>query len=193
MALTQAAVEELLAAASAAVDAANIPEDLRPIAFTKALDMLAGATSAPAPGGGGGEGSDKVVLSDDERMNKIATKVGADATKLPYVYDLDEEDVAFSIQRSKLSSTDAAATREVALLYCAARQALGLDTQTKIELIRTRVEDMGVYDGKNFSTHLKSITGVTVKGKDSAREYKVTAPGFEEAGKLITRLTGGGS
>jgi hypothetical protein len=49
MAMTQAAVEELLASAWAAVDAANVPEDLRPIAFTKTLDLLAGSTETLGP------------------------------------------------------------------------------------------------------------------------------------------------
>jgi hypothetical protein len=133
------------------------------------------------------------VLSDDERLNKIAQRTGADATKLPYVYDLDDDDVSVIVKRSKLGSGDSAATRELALLYCAARQAADYGAQTSIELVRSRVEDMGVYDGPNFSKHIKGVDGLTVKGSGNARECKVTQHGFEEAGKLIARITGGGS
>lgn len=52
---------------------------------------------------------------------------------------------------------------------------------------------MGVYDTKNFATHMKSVVGLTMKGSGQSREFKVTNPGYEEAGKIVTRLTGGGS
>ncbi len=52
---------------------------------------------------------------------------------------------------------------------------------------------MGVYDPKNFSTTVKGIPGVTIKGTGNTRELKVTQAAFEEAGKLLNRLTGGDS
>jgi hypothetical protein len=103
--------------------------------------------------------------------------------------------VALIVQRSKLASSKAKATREVALLYSAARQAAGYDeTHTPIASIKTRVEDMGVLNEHNFASHVKNTDGLSQRGQTpSTREYKVTQHGFEEAGKIINRVTGGGS
>lgn len=199
MAMEKDAVQRLLADALAAVEGAKVTEDLRPIAFTKALDLLAGAAPVPSPagdgsgGGSGGSNSRSETFTGDERLTKIGQKTGADVSKLPYVFDVEEDGVTILIKRSKLSNGDAPATRELALLVAAARQAAGYEATTNVETIREAVENMGVYDPKNFSTDLKKITGVTIKGSGNARELKVTQHAFEEAGKLIARIAGGDS
>lgn len=198
--MNQDTVKEILAAALAAVNDANVPNELRPLAFEKAVDLLAGipAPIPPSPPvasreSGLGDGDGGGAATEDERLATIARKTGVDVSKLPYVYDLDEDDVTILLKRSALGAGDAAATRELALLYTAARQAASYDAQTSMGLVRAQVENMGVYDPKNFTTHLKNIDGVTIKGSGKARELKVSQHGFEEAGKLITRLTGGES
>lgn len=196
MAANSTTAKELLQAAHKAVVDAGIPEPLQEVAFTKAFDLLAGNKPATTPDGGGkvlDSGSVDNTFTGDERFAKIAQKTGADVNKLPYVYDIDDEGVSMLVKRSQLGNSDAAATRELALLVAAARQAGGFDTLTKIETIRERVEDMGVYDPKNFSTTVKGIPGVTIKGTGNTRELKVTQAAFEEAGKLLNRLTGGDS
>lgn len=200
MVYDQDAVQKILASAHAAVQGAKIPKELQPLAFEKAIDLLAGPVPATTSGGGGQQGGDSNggrggdPLTDDERLAKIAKRTGADASKLGYMYDLDDEDVNLVIQRSKLATSKAVATREIALLYCVARQAGGYDaTHTAVSLIRQRVDDMGVLDESNFATSVREVDGMTGKGARQNREFKVTQHGYEEAGKLITRVTGGGS
>jgi hypothetical protein len=196
--MDQEAVKEVLTAALAAVKDAKVPADLRPLAFEKAIDLLAGtATPGPAPPAGSSQQHQPTPpdLSGDARLAKIAQRTGTDTAKLAYVYDVDDDDVSVVIQRSKLSQSKAVATREIALLYAAARQAGGYDeTHTSVSHIRQRVDDMGVLDEANFATAVKNVDGMTSKGSRQNREFKVTQHGYEEAGKLITRLTttGGG-
>jgi hypothetical protein len=198
MAFDRKAVEAVLKEARAAVEGASVPAELREVAFAKAVDLLSGhvaatTTTSQDADARSGEGDSTKKFTGDERLAKIAQKTGADVAKLPYVYDIDDDGVTMLIKRSQLSKSDAGATRELTLLFAAARQASGIDTLTKVELIRERVEDMGVYDSKNFSTDLKKISGITIKGTGNARELKVTQHAFEEAGKLIARITGGDS
>jgi hypothetical protein len=202
MAYDQEAVEKILSAARAAVAAAKVPKELQPLAFGKAVDLLAGS-AAPSesrpPSGGkpkedGSDGKTGDSGTEEERLEKIARRTGVDLSKLAYIYDLDDDDVNLVIQRSKLATSKAVATREIALLYCSARQAGGYDeTHTPVSSIRQRVDDMGVLDTANFSTSVRNVDGMTGKGTRQNREFKVTQHGYEEAGKLITRLTGGGS
>ncbi len=126
MAANSTTAKELLQAAHKAVVDAGIPEPLQEVAFTKAFDLLAGNKPATTPDGGGkvlDSGSVDNTFTGDERFAKIAQKTGADVNKLPYVYDIDDEGVSMLVKRSQLGNSDAAATRELALLVAAARQA----------------------------------------------------------------------
>jgi hypothetical protein len=44
-------VETILSEARVAVEAADLPQNLRPIAFEKAVELLSGTGTAPAPAG----------------------------------------------------------------------------------------------------------------------------------------------
>jgi hypothetical protein len=60
MAANQAAVQQILSAAKAAVEAADLPDDLRVVGFGKAVELLSGQAQterdAEGPGDGGGDG-----------------------------------------------------------------------------------------------------------------------------------------
>lgn len=191
-------VEKILTQAREVVAAAEVPEALQPLAFEKAVDLLAGTPHAPAAPGASANGApadsgDGSSAPVDQRLAKIAQRLGVEASKLAYVYDLDDDDVTLIMPRSKLDATKAIATREVALLYAVARQAGGYDaTHTKVGDIKSKVDDMGVLDAGNFASQVKKIEGMSVKGATAqSREFKVTQHGYEEAAKVITRLTGG--
>jgi hypothetical protein len=103
MAFDQDAVVKILSAACAAVEAAKIPEDLRPLAFGKAIDLLAGSVAPSPPSGkptedrtGGNRGDGE---ADDERLGKIARRTGVDVSKLGYIYDLESVNLDLAIRR----------------------------------------------------------------------------------------------
>jgi len=201
----QAAVQKILEDAQAAVDSASIKGDLRAVAFDKAIDLLAGVPAAPAPvvtsggggggglenGGDGGDGGGSTTAS--EKATAIAKKMHITADKVEKVYDLDEG-ASISLQRSKFPKDRANASAELALLYAAARQAGYGDATTDFSGLRAIADEFGVLDGGNFSgTMGKHKHWFTIKGSGKAKTAKVTNTGYEDAGKRITELLGGGS
>jgi hypothetical protein len=198
--MDKSAVQQILVEAQEAVDGASLREDLRPVGFEKAVDLLAGvpAPQAPADGGDGGDtGSgrprDDTGVTASDKAKAIAKKMHVTADKVEKIYDLDE-DVSISVQRSKLPSHRANATLDVALLYSAARQAAYGDATTTVADVRSVVDNFGVLDGKNFSATLKGKKNwFTIKGTGQKRTLKVTSAGYEDAGKRIVELLGGDS
>ncbi|MDQ2969474.1 MAG: hypothetical protein M3R37_14325 [Actinomycetota bacterium] len=186
-------VEKILSEAQGAVEGAGISDELREVAFGKAVDML-GGTVVPAATAAASEQVDTGGGGGDDLLAKIAKKLGVDAKTADFFFDSDADDVTLVVPRSKLNPKKSDATREVTLLYCAARQAGAYDaTHTSVENIKTRVENMGVLDSSNFSTHLKNIEGLSVRGSGQSREFKVTSHGYEQAAKMMNRIKGGGS
>jgi hypothetical protein len=185
-------VVELLTAALEAVTTARIPDDLRPVAFGRAVDLLSGTDSVSSTNASSTQEQSNETTPIGDQLAKIARRMGIEAKALAYIYEIDSEDVTLVVQRSKLSKDRTNASREVALLYAAARQATGIDNgHTSSANIRQRVSDMGVLDESNFAAKLALMRDwFAMKGTGAKREFKVTQHGYEEAGKLITRLTG---
>jgi hypothetical protein len=196
MPLEQAEVEKLLAAARAAVDAAKIPDDLRSIAFTKALDLMAGAglaiaapaTPAPAtpaaatlPPTGGPEKS----------LAKVAEKLVLPLEAVSEVFHIDGERLLLSVGTSKLESSSQAGAKQVTLLIAAGRQAGGWDDEwTATPAIRPVVESYGKFDG-NYAKAIKAMDDdFSFSGSGAGRKLKVKRKGFENAAALIKKLAG---
>lgn len=183
-------VADLLTSALEAVRKANLPTKLEEVAFGRAIDLLSGGVSteqvASVPANGSGERGDSVT--------KIARRMGVEPGALAYIYDIEDDGVTLVVQRSKLSRDKANASREVALLYTAARQAGGFDSgYTPSSEIRQRVSDMGVLDPNNFGPKLAAMRDwFAIKGNGQKREFKVTQHGYEEAGRIVRRVVGAG-
>ncbi len=194
MSADRSTVEKILSEAVAAVEGAGVSDDLKEVAFGKAVDLLSGtarpATTPADAGLGGGTGD----AGSSDKLAKIAKRIGVDAKTVDYFFDPDEDDVLLVLPRSRLDSNKSDATREVALLYAAARQGGGYDeTHTSVTNIRTTVDNMGARRLGNFSTHLKNIEGLSMRGSGQSREFKVTSHGFELAAALMKRIKGGGA
>jgi hypothetical protein len=195
--MDKSAVQQILEDANEVVKASKVGAELRTVAFEKAVDLLAGQTRVAGAtthdGGGSGDGGGGQVVGD--KAAALAKKMHIDASKIPYVYEFEDDDVSVTVKRSALADGKAGATQELALLYAAARQAGGYDeSHTKVAGIRNRVESMGVLDKSNFAAHLTDKTDwFTHKGKAANREFKVTSTGYEEAGKIVLKITGGQS
>jgi hypothetical protein len=184
-------VADILRVALEAVRKASIPDKLEEVAFGRAVDLLSGGVSTAQPKGassadGSGEHGDRVA--------KIARRMAVEPGALAYIYDIEDDGVTLIVQRSKLSRDKANASREVALLYAAARQAGGFDeAYTPSTEIRQRVSDMGVLDPNNFGPKLAAMRDwFAIRGSGQKREFKVTQHGYEEAGKIVRRVVGGG-
>jgi hypothetical protein len=182
-----------------AVDAAAVPEDLREIAFTKALEstlgIAAGApTVTPSSGGGSGAGTGTITSEGPrrptDRVGTIAAKCGVGADRVAKVLEEDGDELHIIVPRSRFDSAKKRAMQQVALLIAAGRQAAGIDEDaTSLVVIKERCDEVGVLDDGNFSRHMaEKRDGVRIKGGDRKRELKVNGAGFEAAGKLISTL-----
>lgn len=194
MSVDHTPAKEIIEAAYKAVKESGIPAGLQEVAFTKAVDLLASKIKPSSAvietndtSAGGGDGT------VDERMAKIAKRMGVEVNTLRYVYELDDEGVTLIVKRAKLASDKANATGEIAVLYCAARQAGGYDEgYTTASEVRDRVKDYGVLDANNFAGKIGKMTDwFAMKGSGAKRELKATQTGYEEAAKIVGRITGG--
>src|SRR4051812_39552941 len=108
----------------AAVEAAEVPKDLRPIAFSKAFDQIAGIPATAAPGGSGtGNGeSGGGGAAPSDAIGRIAAKLGIEAEIVERVFDVDQDGVHLTVPRSALNDAKKFAMQEIARLIAAARQ-----------------------------------------------------------------------
>jgi hypothetical protein len=188
-------VKALIEAAYAVVRDADVPESLQEIAFGKAFDLLAGSVPAsPGPvAGDGGRSAEQVPADGDEpRLDKIAAKLRLDGDLIREVFHEEGGELALSLAASKFESTSSGATRQIALLLAAGRQAGGWDSDwTPQKEISHVVNDYGKLDQRNFSTTIGGMGEFGFSGSGSGRKVKVNRAGFEQAGHLVRELTGG--
>jgi hypothetical protein len=182
--------------AAEAVAAADVPDDLREVAFSKALDAKLGlGVGAPSAGSGGGTSgaSGHTTESTTDAIVKIARKCNVATDQVDKVLEEDGDAIHITASRSKFAQSQKQGMQQVALLISAARQAAGLDEDaTPLSVIKDHCDEVGVLDEGNFSRHMaERRDGVRVRGPNRRRELKVNNSGFEAAGKLISDLADG--
>jgi hypothetical protein len=194
--LTQAFKDAL-----AAMEAAQVPDDLRETAFVRALDhLLGGATVAPpagyveardeSPVGRVADGGTAAVGGDDA-IGRIARRLHVDRAVAGRVFDVDDEGVHLLVPRSRFDAAAKTATQEVATLIVASRQAAGIDEEwTTVSEIKRHAEQKGVLDPGNFSRAIQPLdgNGMRIRGNPRSREIKMNDAGFEAAGQLVLRV-----
>lgn len=178
-----------------ALDAAQVPEDLREVAFARALDNLigtpartAGTDTSVAEGSAGGPSGEA-----DGPVANIASRLNIDVSTASRVFDVDEDGVHLVVPRGRFETSKLAATRQVAQLVVAARRAAGLDQEwTSAEHVRRTADDKGVLDSPNFAKALADLDGqgMRIRGERQNREIKINDAGFEAAGKVAEQLVG---
>lgn len=185
-------VAEILRAARDVVATAEIPEELREVAFAKAVDLLS-AQSVQT----GNVLQGKMPLGNGARVSghslaTVSRKLGLEASTLENVYDLTDDDVTVVIPRSRFPEQKGPATKLLALLLAAGRQSAGYDDGwTPTDVIRRQCSDFGIFDGSHFAEYIGQMDDVFVhRGKGLRREVKVTQTGYEVAARDIRRLLG---
>lgn len=94
-----------------------------------------------------------------------------------------------TISPRRLAGSKADATRQLAQLVLAMRQATGIDEYTSVGEIRTVVNDFGKLDSSNFAAHLGALDAVaTAVGRGSSKKLKVTRVGREKIAELVREL-----
>lgn len=204
-------VAGILRSAKEAVENAEIPEDLRVLAFGKAVDLLtapivpaqrsdtsARQSSTETPTSeNGAEASAGVTgaVVGDGQLSKLASQLKLDAELVSELFHILNDDVQLTFPPSKLPKNNKKlATQQIALLYAAGRQGLGLEEFTSTDSIRKIVEDYGQLDSGNFAAHVKAMDDrVQLQQDGSKRLVKLKRTGWEAATELVRSLGGGDS
>lgn len=192
-------VKDILVSALKAVADAGIPDDLREVAFSKAVDLLTGSTghlTSATPPSGETVGFERPVpadTADGDVLQGIAARLGIDREGTLEVFDQVDGSIDITVAPSKLSDGMLPATQQLALLLAAGRQAAGVEERTLLSDIRTLCEDFKKLDTNNFSNAMKGMKDeFTFQGSGKARSVRVTRPGWAKATALVNQLIGGG-
>jgi hypothetical protein len=177
-------VTQILRQAASAVEASELPEDLRVSAFTAAVQLLtlAGGLSPPArPAAAGADpGSDSPIA-------RIAAGLNIDVSQARDAFDVSEDgELWVLVPRSKFPKSKAPAMRQLALLVASARQLAGLEEWTSSDVLRDQCRQFGVFDRSNFAAELASMQDLFVmRGKGQQREFRVTRAGLDEVRRFV--------
>jgi thymidine phosphorylase len=184
----------LLAEALKAVQEAEIPEDLRELAFSKAFDTLSGGVPAGALTANAGQGGETGTIPGplaDSALRRISAKLGIDEDATEASFDLDEGKIRLSLPARKFDKQKSRATKEIALLVAAGRQAAGVEERTEVGVIRDVVTKYGKLDPPNFASTIREMDEeFNILGSRMQRRVKVNRRGFEKAGQMIKDLMG---
>lgn len=192
-------VADILAEAIAAVSAADVPDDLKEAAFSKAVDVImarrtaetpvrmetATATPAAAPAVA------RTAPAAGDLVGTIAARLRLDREVVGEVFDETDGRIDVIVPPRKLAAGKSPATKQLALLIAAARQAAEIEEWTDADEIRRFVEDFKRYDQANFASSLKEMDDI-FRLKQSGRKItlKLSRPGWDRAVELITKLSG---
>lgn len=182
-------VIEQIAWAHGVVDAADVPEDLRVVAFQHALavrmEMLTrGASRAlplvRAPLNGG---------PSSDRLSHVAAALRLPEDVVERIYEHDGAGVRLAFPRSLLLSPDskAASMRHVALLVAVGRQTSGEEDATPFSALRRECAELGVLDGPNFATEVGRLE-MRIAGGRNTRVVYVQRHHHGQAAALIRRM-----
>jgi hypothetical protein len=183
-------IKDILAAAVRDVDDADVPRELREVAFAKAVDLRSGRTQeriSPSLASGTAEGERDGLLA------RVAARFRIDEQALSEVLEVRDDEVSVIVAPSRLPRQKAAAMRDVALLVTGARQAAGIDDGwTPTEVVREACRTIGVFDSANFASEIGAMGAFFgFKGSGRDREIRVNLRGFEQAGLRVTELAAG--
>jgi len=196
--LTSDEVVERLRQATEAVQAADLPDDLRTIAFERALDALglgsAPRASAPVHDASAVLSSPRASGGSEPRpvgapLAQIAQRFELPTQTLERIYEVEDGAVRLAMKRSMLPdpTRKAAAMRHVSLLLIAGRQAAGEEEQTDLADVRDECQALKVLDAPNFSSEIAKLD-FRLQGARNKRTAKANRHHFEEAAQLIRQI-----
>jgi hypothetical protein len=196
-------IRTILQETLADLTAANVPDDLRPVAFETILIARlredTGRASDPTVSkplqllAGGHDGDD---FAPAPPMESIAQRLGLDIETVKEVFNVTTEgEIELVVPAAKLPAASAIATKDIALLVAAARQAGGGEEWTPFGAIRTVADDYRRLDSSNFATTIQDMKNFFAIRSSSPRkkEVRMTRPAWERASALVRELAGSSS
>lgn len=186
----------LVAEAWAATDvvADQVDPSTREAAFKMLLEAMLrdGAPISTADGEPASESQPQNGVGEQrdaaDRGYSLADMFGISPEDVLNLFEVADGEPKLVLDHRKLSRERAAATRELTLLVCAARDALRLSTPTT--LIRSVAEEYDRLDSANFMSTLRSMDEVAVRDYSSSRDstLRLRKVGVDAARELAQRL-----
>lgn len=181
--------QELLISAENAVEGSGIAEEYRVVAFSKVLDLLTrqqrDVPARTSNGVGPLPEDGKSILSTLARNLHLENEIIAE------IYDEADGDLHLIIAPSILEKANASATKQIALLVAAGRQAGGVEDWTLVSTIRAWCADFGRLDSANFAKTIASMGDVFgFRGDSQKKVVRVNKVGIENTTDLIRKLKG---
>jgi hypothetical protein len=103
-------------------------------------------------------------------LAKVAARLGLDPEVVKEVYHVEGDKFEIVVPVARLDTGFSRATKQIALLIPAARQASGM--------------------APNFASAVKETAGLQFRQENRKTMVRVTRPGFEAATALVRRLAG---
>jgi hypothetical protein len=196
--------KDVLVAAKQAVEDADVSKELEETAYAKAVDLIAqksvpvsGLTSSaavradqsPPPASAS---KPEVNVTSASMLDDIAARLKLDRGVVEEVFYERDGEVEVTVSPTKLESTMAAGTQQLALLVTAMRQADGSEEYTPVDEVRKVAKEFNKHDSDNFARTVGDMGKYfQFRGSPRKREIRLNKPGWEEASKLVARLAGG--
>ena len=190
-------------AATKVVEGLDLPDDLRVAAFSEVLRHALGVGthstdtnvqhSAPlVPQDTRLERFEAEYVGTISEVQRIAKHLHLTDATANAVFRIVDERPQLGIASDRLPRSKSGTMQEIALVLCAAREALGL-VPTSTGDVREECILYGKYDGPNFAASLKAMPQwLIVKGAPRAKDKELIllVPGREEAARIIQRWAG---
>ena len=124
-------------------------------------------------------------------LDRVADRLHVDRAVVADVFDDSDGAIDVIVAPRKLDATKARATKQLALLVAAARQAADLEEWTDVDEIRRLAEDYKKYDSANFASAIKEMQD-DFRFKQVGRKItvKLGRPGWDRAAELVNKLAG---
>lgn len=176
--------KQLLSDVLRIIEDMEVPQDLRRAAFEQLWASLSRPPAAIT------ETEQKQPIAP-EPLKALARRLDIDPVDLADLYAVtDDGTLDVQVPSSKLPDQKAAATKELALLVCAGRQAIG-EQATAGATIRDVCNQYGKLDAPNFAATMKDADHLwIIAGPARDKTYRLRNPGWEEAKKVVERLAG---
>lgn len=174
--------KQLLADVLALIEDMQVPQDLRPAAFQQ---LWAGLSPPPVAL----KGPEPEHPAAPEPLLALAKRLDLEPVYLADLYAVTEDGTLdVQVPASSLPEQKTAATKELALLVCAGRQATCEET-TAAATIREVCNRYSKLDPPNFAAALKEADHLLIIGGPARqRTYRLRQPGWEQAKEVVKRI-----
>jgi hypothetical protein len=170
-----------------------ISDDLKAVAFQKAIELLSqdASTKASPTTTTNAQRSNLPLGSAEGGVDKISRKLTLSVEAVSEVYsDNDQGVVDVVVGVGKLDNSTATATKQLALLVTGARQLTESEQWTESKHIRNLCIHYGRFDSANFAKTVKQMDDAfSFKGKGQQLEVRLHQRGVEKLKHLIANLT----